>query len=263
MTKAGFIPPMFRALMGTPSSVTPVRHSSAPSQLRKDGRGMPIRLARGLERRRHSSRRSQRRYIEDLALIDVHWLAREDRRLNREGEFKSVWHDRRRDFRGIPRVVWNWVRAEVTTVDGRKQTIPFSQQALHGKVGRGRVTRQLFVCGCGARCFRLYDISNSFRCYKCTLDCGTRYASQMRSAKGRQTLKAGKLRTFLAEHPGSNEIRRPKGMWRKTYRRLCHQLQEMEATAPRSRHSQFLSNRRVLRPSQQYRVRGSYFDNSV
>lgn len=94
-------------------------------------------------------------------------------------------------------------------------------------------TRPYFICSgeggnvCGRRAVHLYFSSKGrFVCRKCA---GFAYASQREDAVYRAIGRVDKIRLRLGDD--GSVPRRPKGMWRKTFDRLCKRLREAEAEA--------------------------------
>jgi hypothetical protein len=112
----------------------------------------------------------------------------------------------------------------------------------------------MFICRCGYRAFRLFDVYGAFRCYRCAIALGVRYASQQVSRNGRKYLQSQRLRRFLGEYPGCTTIHKPPFMHRKTYSALFNRLRQIE-TKPESR--KYKSKRlteRTLKPTSMYQV---------
>jgi len=54
--------------------------------------------------------------------------------------------------------------AEILSCDGRKQTVAIHWHRNNG-IGYGSI-RPMFICRCGYRAFRLFDVYGAFRCYR-------------------------------------------------------------------------------------------------
>lgn len=98
-------------------------------------------------------------------------------------------------------------------------------------------TRPYFICpgvvngiACGRRVVKLYGPGRYFLCRHCYR---LAYASQSEDTWNRTLRKANKIRMRLGGDPGMASLlpERPKGMWRRTYERLCDQVFEAEALA--------------------------------
>jgi hypothetical protein len=180
---------------------------------------MPWQLRRAKRRPKQ-----QRVLFEELVSIDTRWLARHKM-------VPKTWSKYSYDLSfivpAIARLTLTAHTAEILSRDGREQTIPIHWQRIAG-IGYG-TARAMFVCKCQRRVFRLYDVYGAFRCKKCAIGLGVRYASQQRSAAGRSFLQAQRLRRFLGEYPNCTSIHRLRGMRRHTYRRLINQLRQLEA----------------------------------
>jgi hypothetical protein len=84
-------------------------------------------------------------------------------------------------------------------------------------------TRPWFICPwCDRRCAVLYGISGDgyFACRRC-MRLG--YASESEDRTSRLWRKQRKLEARLA-----GDYRRPKGMWQRTYQRICDRIEEIE-----------------------------------
>jgi hypothetical protein len=88
--------------------------------------------------------------------------------------------------------------------------------------------RLQFICpGCGRRVAELYPDWVHFRCRKC---CGLGYRSQRKGREARGLEKAARIKQQLG---GSGDYadpdpERPKGMYRRTYERLCNEVEKAE-----------------------------------
>ena len=97
-------------------------------------------------------------------------------------------------------------------------------------------SRPYFVCPgivngvyCGRRVACLYLADRYFVCRHCN---ALIYASQLENASARAIRKANKLRGRLGDTFGwPLEPLRPKGMWRRTFQRLQHEIVAAEARA--------------------------------
>ncbi len=112
----------------------------------------------------------------------------------------------------------------------------------------------MFVCQCSYGAFRLYDVFDAFRCYRCATAFGVRYASQQGSRKGRKYLQSQRLRRFLGEYPGLSAIRKPMFMHRKTYSALLTKLRHIEANPESRKYKSKRLTERTLKPTNMYQV---------
>ena len=94
--------------------------------------------------------------------------------------------------------------------------------------------RPYFICpgktngiACGRRVAKLYGYSRYFLCRHCY---HLTYACQSETALGRAERRSDKIRRQLGGAADANELfpPRPKGMWRRTYQRLCEKLSQAE-----------------------------------
>lgn len=117
----------------------------------------------------------------------------------------------------------------------RSGTRPLERQAIElDSIGcnyGGR--RTFFLCpgdGCGRRCVSLFLVNGLFRCRACH---GLLYASQTKDKWGRLLWQANKVREGLSGEPGTSQpiADRPRGMWRRTYRRRRDSIHEFERMA--------------------------------
>jgi|PersoiStandDraft_1058852.scaffolds.fasta_scaffold35925_1 hypothetical protein len=106
--------------------------------------------------------------------------------------------------------------------------------------------RHYFLCAghgdhrCGRHVKHLYGGRPHFLCRHC---CGLAYASQSEAAADRALRKLDKIRLRLGDQ---RVPQRPKGMWRRTYEKLCQQLDDAEGQAEEAF---FLGWRRRKSPS--------------
>ena len=98
-------------------------------------------------------------------------------------------------------------------------------------------TRPYFICPgvvngipCGRRVAKLYGPGRYFLCRHC---CRLAYSSQSEGEWDRALRRANTIRMRLGGDPGMAAAfpDRPKGMWRRTYERLCHDAFEAEMVA--------------------------------
>ena len=96
-------------------------------------------------------------------------------------------------------------------------------------------TRPYFICPgivngvtCSRRVAKLYGPGKYFLCRHCY---PLAYASQSESAWDRALRKTNKIRARLGGGPAQPFPERPKGMWRRTYERLCDDAFEAEMFA--------------------------------
>ena len=118
----------------------------------------------------------------------------------------------------------------------------------------------MFICRCGYRAFRLFDVYGALYCHRCATGLGVRYASQQVSRKGRKYLQSQRLRRFLGEYPGS-AIRKPIFMHRKTYNALLKRLQHIEAKPESRRYKSKRLTDRTLKPISMYQVEVAHIAN--
>ena len=95
--------------------------------------------------------------------------------------------------------------------------------------------RPYFICpgngiACGRRVAKLYGPGRYFLCRHC---CQLAHASQSESAGERMLRRAKKIRQRLGGDPGMAAPfpPKPRGMWQRTYERLCEQAFELEMQA--------------------------------
>jgi hypothetical protein len=98
-------------------------------------------------------------------------------------------------------------------------------------------TRPYFICpgvvngiACGRRVAKLHGPGRYFLCRHCYQ---IAHASQREGEGDRALRRANKIRQRLGGDPGMDEPfpQRPKGMWRRTYERLCERAFEAETLA--------------------------------
>jgi len=204
---------------------------------------MPPQLGRG-ERRNY-----KRPLFEELVCLDARWLARQKL-------IPKDWSTRRYDFSfvipPIAALTLTNRSAKILTRDGREQTLAIHWQH-NGGIGYGSI-RPMLICQCGYGAFRLYDVFDAFRCYRCATAFGARYASQQVSAKGRKYLQSQRLRRFLGEYPNSTTIHKPLFMHRKTYGALLTKLRQIEANPERRKYKSKRLTERTLKPNNMYQV---------
>jgi hypothetical protein len=96
-------------------------------------------------------------------------------------------------------------------------------------------TRPYFICPgvingvvCGRRVVMLYAGSNYYFCRNCYR---LKYSSQYEESWDRAMTRANKIRERLGGEWGFESLLapRPKGMWRRTYKRLCNEVRLAEA----------------------------------
>jgi hypothetical protein len=91
--------------------------------------------------------------------------------------------------------------------------------------------RPWFNCptqNCNQRVGKLYWADGSFACRRCL---GLGYPSQRQNPGVRAARRAEKIRTRLGKTAGEPFRVKPRGMHWRTYRRLCEQVEDAEATA--------------------------------
>ena len=185
---------------------------------------MPIQLEVGLAMRQRP--RQPRPLFEELPSLDCRMLAR--RRLF-PGNWIDVFHYDNFGLivPGIRTLSLGRRLAEATLNNRERQTIPIHWQRIGGMC-RGS-QRPMFVCDCKRRAFRLYALNGHFRCKKCALASGARYACQQVSSRGRAALQAVRLRQFLGQGVQSTKTpSKPTLMHRTTYSRLLGRLDRLE-----------------------------------
>jgi hypothetical protein len=91
-------------------------------------------------------------------------------------------------------------------------------------LGGARPWFRCAVTGCGRRCARIYLVGGEFACRTCQ---GLAYTSQREDRVQRLMRKADKISERLGGTV--DEPRRPKGMHRRTFRRLVREAREAEA----------------------------------
>ena len=96
-------------------------------------------------------------------------------------------------------------------------------------------TRPYFICPgvvndtvCGRRVVMLYAHGNYYFCRHCY---SLKYSSQYENSWNRAMTRANKIRERIGGDFGMESLLapRPKGMWRKTYERLCNEVRIAEA----------------------------------
>ncbi len=96
-------------------------------------------------------------------------------------------------------------------------------------------TRPYFICPgvvnntvCGRRVVMLYACSNYYFCRHCYR---LKYTSQYENLWDRAMTRANKIRERLGGDWGMDELLppRPKGMWTRTYERLCNEVRLAES----------------------------------
>ena len=96
-------------------------------------------------------------------------------------------------------------------------------------------TRPYFICPgvvndtvCGRRVVMLYGCDNYYFCRHCY---SLKYSSQYENSWDRLMTRANKIRERLGGDWGMESMLapRPKGMWRRTYERLCNEVRLAEA----------------------------------
>jgi len=92
--------------------------------------------------------------------------------------------------------------------------------------------RPIFVCSCGYGAIRLFARYGTYACKACHKAV---HMCQRQNRRGRKRLRACKLRLRLGGWPDLNEAVPPKAKWRhrRTYQRLCRQIQTLEAAIGR------------------------------
>jgi hypothetical protein len=148
------------------------------------------------------------------------------------------------DFVTLPMAAFRWPGVERMTVaryllrlELQGQDAPQPIRVNWTKCNFGG-SRPWLICRCAKRVARLFRGLGGYYCRNC---CNVIYESQRRSAKARIYLQAYRLRQRLGgSRPLLDEVpKRPAGMRRKTYMRLCWRLKSLES---------HLTGSRVVRP---------------
>ena len=163
--------------------------------------------------RRGERRNYKRLLFEELLCLDARWLARKKL-------IPKDWSTRRYDFSfvipPIAALTLTNRTAKILMRDGREQTVAIHWQH-NGGIGYGSI-RPMLVCQCGYGAFRLFDCFGAFRCYRCAIAFGVRYASQQVSRKGRKYLQSQRLRPLLGriskpQHNSQTIVHAPQDLW--------------------------------------------------
>lgn len=113
-------------------------------------------------------------------------------------------------------------------------------------------TRPYFICPgvmnevvCGRRVVMLYADGNYYFCRKCYR---LKYSSQYEGSWDRSMTRANKIRERLGGEWGMDFpfLPRPKGMWHRTYERLCHEIYLAEAKGNREFHDYIMRRMKDL-----------------
>jgi hypothetical protein len=181
---------------------------------------------------------SGRSKVEDCRSLDVN-------RLHREGCLRAGWAGGWSWTRDGERVAWIGLRAEIDRLRliYRVRIGGGGWEDVVESVGIVRIpcrhggARPYFICpgvvrgrACGRRVAKLYGPGRYFLCRHCYR---VAYSSQSEGAFDRALRRANTIRQRLGGDPGwaAPFPRRPKGMWRRTYERLCDRTFEIEMQA--------------------------------
>src|SRR5262249_55279731 len=199
--------------------------------------------------RRGERRNYKRLLFEELLCLDARWLARKKL-------IPKAWSTPPYDFSfvipPIAALTLTNRTAKILIRDGREQTVAIHWQH-NGGIGYGSI-RAMLVCQCGYGAFRLFDCFGAFRCYRCAIAFGVRYASQQVSRKGRKYLQSQRLRRFLGEYPSLSAMRKPLFMHRKTYGALLSKLRQIEANSERRKYKGKRLTECTPKPTSMYQV---------
>lgn len=181
---------------------------------------------------------SGRSRTEDCRSLDVN-------RLHREGCLHPGWAGGWSWTVDGERVAWIGLRAELDRLrlvyrvrigGGDWEDIVESVHIARVPCGYGGARPYFFCPGvvngkvCGGRVAKLYGPDRYFLCRHCYR---LAYSSQSEGALDRALRRANTIRQRLGSDPGlaSPFPDRPKGMWRRTYERLCDRTFEIEMRA--------------------------------
>ncbi len=176
--------------------------------------------------------------VESCRSIDVN-------RLHREGCLASGWCGSWEWKRDGERVAWISMRAKENrlVLSYNYRLIGKEWQSVEEPVPIVRVpcrfggTRPYFICPgvvngipCGRRVAKLYGPGRYFLCRHCYR---LAYSSQSEGEWDRALRRTNTIRMRLGGDPGmaASFPDRPKGMWRRTYERLCHDAFEAKMVA--------------------------------
>lgn len=188
-----------------------------------------------------SGRHPGRIKVESCRSLDVN-------RLHREGCLRVGWAvSWQWTCDGEP-VAWIRLRAEhdrlhlnyrVCAYDGDWQDVAETVSIARAPCRFGG-TRPYFRCpgirngiACERRVQKLYAPGRYFRCRHC---CRLSHSSQSEDFGDRAQRRADKIRQRLGGEPGWDAPlpQKPRGMWNRTYARLCEKLDEAESLADRA-----------------------------
>ena len=178
---------------------------------------------------------------ESLPELDVNWMRRQGC-LTYGWCGRLEWASRNRTVASVGmrlRRSQLWVEEEI--IEGDRRVYRPSQviNLVHANCNFGGI-RHFFVCGgvvsgaaCRRRTTKLYFGKQGFLCRNCY---GLRYPSQHEDELERALRRAQDLREHLGASPRWREPlpKRPKGMWRRTYNRICDEIHDAEATCLKS-----------------------------
>jgi len=173
--------------------------------------------------------RSERITVEELAIdcIDV-------RELNRRGWLNGRCALRWPEFRwpGIERIR---IDRHLIHIELRNQITPQHIHITWTRCHFGGSRPWIHCPHCNRRAARLFKGLSGYFCWACVG--APRYESQGRNEKARAYLRAYRLRERLGgSRPVTDPIsERPYRMWRKTYDRICAEIERLERTLVGSR----------------------------
>jgi hypothetical protein len=186
---------------------------------------MPPHLARGLQAKRQSRRREQRPTVELMPAICIH-----DLRQAIPGNYGINVFANPFKYPQIRHMRISNRRVEIIDHNDRSQI--FGIQWIPTYFGKHRA---IFVCSsCRGGAIRLFGKDGNYACRFCHR---AQYLSQKQKTASRKRLAACKLRLELGGWPDIHELMpsRPKWTHGRTYQRICHQIQALEAQAKRTR----------------------------
>jgi hypothetical protein len=185
---------------------------------------MPPQLARGLQAKRQSRRREQRPIVEQLPYININDLRQAIPRDYSTNIYANPFR-----FPQVRHMRLSYRSIEIVDHQDRSQVFGIAWiPTFFGKA------RAVFVCSsCRGGANRLFDRYGSYACRYCHR---ALYASQKYNQLGRKRFAACKLRLQLGGWPDIHEVMpsRPKWTHRRTYQRIRHQIQALEAQAKRT-----------------------------
>ncbi len=181
---------------------------------------------------------SGRNTVEACHSIDVN-------RLQKAGCLRPDWSGNWQWTCAAEKVAWINLRAETDRLclyyrvrigDGEWEDVAETVRIVRTPCRFGGA-RPYFICpgvvngiACGRRVAKLYGPDRYFLCRHCYR---LAHASQSEGVWGRALRRANKIRQRLGGDPGMAEPfpEKPRGMWRRTYERLCERAFEAETLA--------------------------------